>query len=103
MLSGYAVVLDKGTYDAISLNPENARSQRNLYKTNLKKILRHRGLFVIASCNWTEEELKQHFEDGKFLNVGLILVYNHLQIMHLSRYNISDKPYLHTVVDKMVS
>uniref|UniRef100_A0A1B6KAE0 Protein-lysine N-methyltransferase g.4659 n=1 Tax=Graphocephala atropunctata TaxID=36148 RepID=A0A1B6KAE0_9HEMI len=61
-LRDYKVVLDKGTYDAISLSPENAHAQRKAYKANLTKLLRPEGLFVIASCNWTEEELRQHFD-----------------------------------------
>lgn len=61
----YSIVLDKGTYDAISLNPDNATFQRHCYKTNLCKMLKNGGLFVITSCNWTEEELKEHFKSGK--------------------------------------
>lgn len=63
----YSIVLDKGTYDAVSLNPDNAVFQRQSYKTSLCKMLKQSGLFVISSCNWTEEELREHFESGTLL------------------------------------
>lgn len=62
----FGIVLDKGTYDAISLNPENASAQRLAYKSNVAKLLRQNGLFIIASCNWTSEELKEFFTTGMY-------------------------------------
>ncbi|XP_046686641.1 EEF1A lysine methyltransferase 2 [Homalodisca vitripennis] len=61
-LKDYAVVIDKGTYDAISIDPENARAKRDAYKANLMKLLRPLGRFVISSCNWTKEELLHEFK-----------------------------------------
>lgn len=66
-LKNFKVVNDKGTYDAISLNPENSKDQRQKYITNLDKLLSPDGYFVITSCNWTREELTEHFQNCKFI------------------------------------
>ncbi len=58
----YDVCLDKGTYDAISLSPENPGDKRKAYQDNLFKLMKDDGLFIITSCNWTLEELKSQFE-----------------------------------------
>ncbi|KFW87970.1 Methyltransferase-like 10, partial [Phalacrocorax carbo] len=47
-LSGFEICIDKGTFDAISLNPDNAEE----------------GFFLITSCNWTKEELLNEFREG---------------------------------------
>jgi SAM-dependent methyltransferase len=57
----YDIILDKGTYDAISLNPDDARTQRCRYLRSLCQLVRPGGLFIITSCNWTRDELLQHF------------------------------------------
>ena len=62
---GFKVGVDKGTYDAISLG-EEGEVIRKRYITSLASILANRGsLYVITSCNWTEEELIRHFSPGK--------------------------------------
>ncbi|KAE9417314.1 hypothetical protein Angca_006708, partial [Angiostrongylus cantonensis] len=62
----YDVVLDKGTWDAMSLSDD--RDCRILiYKTAVKDALTYRGKFVILSCNFTREELCQLFHDGSSL------------------------------------
>ncbi|KAF2883958.1 hypothetical protein ILUMI_22216 [Ignelater luminosus] len=58
----YDVVLDKGTYDAISLTSD-ARHSRETYIDNVHKCLKDDGLLVITSCNWTKDELCTQFED----------------------------------------
>ncbi|KAL8187213.1 UNVERIFIED_CONTAM: EEF1A lysine methyltransferase 2 [Gekko kuhli] len=63
-LSGFHVCIDKGTFDAISLNPENAAEKRKQYVKSLHRILRPEGLFLITSCNWTREELLNEFGEG---------------------------------------
>ncbi|KAL6262754.1 hypothetical protein P5V15_005545 [Pogonomyrmex californicus] len=57
----FKVVHDKGTYDAISLNPENPTIKRQKYIENVHRILLPGGYFILTSCNWTKEELLKHF------------------------------------------
>ncbi|CAH2064867.1 unnamed protein product, partial [Iphiclides podalirius] len=59
----FQLVHDKGTYDAISLNPENAKENRQKYIAQASEMLAGNGLFVITSCNWTEDELLKHFSE----------------------------------------
>ncbi|KAK1827247.1 protein-lysine N-methyltransferase EFM4 [Podospora conica] len=65
------LVLDKGTFDAISLSGERDASGRRIcegYGERVVRLLRAGGKFVVTSCNWTEEELRGWFEgDGKGL------------------------------------
>ncbi|XP_067683882.1 EEF1A lysine methyltransferase 2-like isoform X2 [Haliotis asinina] len=66
----YRVCVDKGTYDAISLMPDDALTARQTYRTNIKHLLRADGLFVITSCNWTQEQLEEFFsKDFSLLSV----------------------------------
>jgi EEF1A lysine methyltransferase 2 len=71
----FDVLLDKGTFDAISLSSDTDGTGRRIcekYRPSIKPLLKVGGLFVITSCNWTEEELKRWFledspdEDGIF-------------------------------------
>lgn len=66
-LPTYALVMDKGTYDVISLNDEN-KEKRNQYKVNIMNLLQPNGMFLIVSCNWTQLELNEQFGDGKKLS-----------------------------------
>jgi SAM-dependent methyltransferase len=73
----YDLVVDKGAFDAISLNPDiagdgTAASKTALLALRLKAALglffapnSKLKLFVITSCNWTVDELKALF--GAFL------------------------------------
>nr|XP_060624585.1 EEF1A lysine methyltransferase 2 isoform X1 [Anolis sagrei ordinatus] len=63
-LSGFDVCIDKGTFDAISLNPDKAAEKRKQYVKSLHKVLRPGGFFLITSCNWTKEELSNEFKEG---------------------------------------
>uniref|UniRef100_A0A8D0HB72 EEF1A lysine methyltransferase 2 n=1 Tax=Sphenodon punctatus TaxID=8508 RepID=A0A8D0HB72_SPHPU len=63
-LSGFQICIDKGTLDAISLNPDGAAEKRKQYVTSLCKVLKPEGYFVITSCNWTREELISEFQEG---------------------------------------
>ena len=58
------VCLDKGTYDAISLDPDDAKIKRKYYQKSILSLLKSEGLLLLASCNWTEDELKVQFNDG---------------------------------------
>lgn len=59
----FKLIHDKGTYDAISLNPEDPASKRQKYIENVYKILLPFGYLVLTSCNWTKEEIQKHFQD----------------------------------------
>ncbi|XP_064418867.1 EEF1A lysine methyltransferase 2 isoform X2 [Latimeria chalumnae] len=63
-LAGFEICIDKGTFDAISLNPENTAEKRKQYIHSLQNVLKDGGLFIITSCNWTKEELLKHFNEG---------------------------------------
>ncbi|KAH7263341.1 S-adenosyl-L-methionine-dependent methyltransferase [Fusarium tricinctum] len=67
---GWDVVLDKGTFDAISLSDEKDAQGRRLcecYRERVLPLVRKGGIFLVTSCNWTETELKGWFEktDGQ--------------------------------------
>lgn len=57
----FKLVHDKGTYDAISLNPEDPTTKRQKYIENIHHILLPKGYLVLTSCNWTKEELLEQF------------------------------------------
>jgi EEF1A lysine methyltransferase 2 len=66
--SGYDVVLDKGTFDAVSLSSDplpGSFGRKRLcegYKERILPLVKEGGVFVVTSCNWTEEELRGWFE-----------------------------------------
>lgn len=71
--SGWDVVLDKGTFDAISLSEERDSRGRRIcegYVERVVPLIRDGGILLITSCNWTEEELIAWFqgEDLKYLD-----------------------------------
>lgn len=63
----FDICFDKGTYDAISLSPESRLEKRLLYIENVMRLLSSSGTFIIVSCNWTCSELKEHFQEFKFI------------------------------------
>ncbi|KAJ2727009.1 Protein-lysine N-methyltransferase efm4 [Coemansia sp. Benny D115] len=66
--SKFDVVLDKGTYDAICLKPQDGdsvavdQSAIDMYPVSVVNSLTDSGVFLITSCNWTEDELIKRFE-----------------------------------------
>lgn len=61
---GWDVVLDKGTFDAISLSEEKDEHGRRIcegYKEKVVPLMRDGGILLLTSCNWTEEELSAWF------------------------------------------
>lgn len=62
---GFDVVLDKGTFDAVSLSHEKDDRGRRVcegYRDRVGRLVRKGGVLVVTSCNWTEEELMGWFE-----------------------------------------
>lgn len=57
----YDIILDKGTYDAITLSSD-AKISRSKYMENVYNGLKTEGIFIITSCNWTESELVNQFK-----------------------------------------
>ena len=62
----FDLCLDKGTYDAVSLNPKDAEGCRAKYIHRVSSLLAPDGLFIICSCNWTKSELMSQFQSGEF-------------------------------------
>ncbi|KAK3399306.1 S-adenosyl-L-methionine-dependent methyltransferase [Sordaria brevicollis] len=63
--AGWDMVLDKGTFDAVSLSDSRDSRGRRIcenYGARVMQLLRPSGFFLVTSCNWTEEELKMWFE-----------------------------------------
>ncbi|KAH8909778.1 hypothetical protein BR93DRAFT_924786 [Coniochaeta sp. PMI_546] len=63
--AGWDVVLDKGTFDAVSLSSQRDEAGRRIcegYRDRVLQLLRPEGIFLVTSCNWTEAELKGWFE-----------------------------------------
>ncbi|OAR02121.1 hypothetical protein LLEC1_01644 [Akanthomyces lecanii] len=64
----FDVVLDKGTFDAISLSDATDAAGRRAceaYRARVLPLLPVGGLFLITSCNWTEDELRGWFVGGE--------------------------------------
>lgn len=55
-----------GTYDAISLDPDDAGDKRIVYVQNVGRLLMDNGLLLLTSCNWTADELVHHINEGAF-------------------------------------
>ncbi|TVY13559.1 Protein-lysine N-methyltransferase EFM4 [Lachnellula arida] len=71
--AGWDVVLDKGTFDAISLSEERDGRGRRLcegYRERVVPLVREGGLLLVTSCNWTGEELRAWFAGAGLRVVG---------------------------------
>ncbi|XP_056634996.1 EEF1A lysine methyltransferase 2 [Diorhabda carinulata] len=66
----YDIIHDKGTYDAISLS-ENAKESRAKYSESVYNSLDGDGVFILTSCNWTQDELDNYFNE-KFDRLAII-------------------------------
>ena len=77
----YEIVTDKGTLDAIALSglskynktADKEMSLVNYYPYVIEKLLSKKGLFVITSCNFTQEELIKIIESS-----GNLKYYKHV-------------------------
>lgn len=64
---GFDLVLDKGTFDAISLSAETTELHGKevriveAYPGKVVQMVRPGGYFLITSCNWTEQEVVRWF------------------------------------------
>ena len=56
---GFDVVLDKGTFDAISLMPHDARARHpcEVYRQKVQPLIKPGSFLFVTSCNWTKDEL----------------------------------------------
>ncbi|KAL8928112.1 MAG: hypothetical protein Q9172_001022 [Xanthocarpia lactea] len=61
----FNLVLDKGTFDAVSLNEETDELGRRVcegYRDKVVGMVKVGGRLLVTSCNWTESELREWFE-----------------------------------------
>ncbi|KAI8936647.1 hypothetical protein NX059_007046 [Plenodomus lindquistii] len=73
--TGFDMVLDKGTFDAICLSQDTDEQGRRIcegYRSKVERLVKSQGRFLITSCNWTEEELKGWFNTGGFTFEGKV-------------------------------
>lgn len=65
----FEVIIDKGTFDAICLNPTvtDIQSLVQKYVCYISKRMHTSSHFIICSCNWTQEELCNYFHKFKLL------------------------------------
>ncbi|SPO22075.1 related to SEE1 - probable lysine methyltransferase [Ustilago trichophora] len=65
---GWDLVCDKGTLDAIALSsqPINDTLPIDLYTTAVRQLTKQGGIFLITSCNFTEQELTTRFTKEGF-------------------------------------
>lgn len=67
---GFDLVLDKGTFDAISLSGETTELEGKeariveAYPGKVVQLVKPGGYFLITSCNWTEQEVVQWFTES---------------------------------------
>ena len=68
---GFDLVLDKGTFDAISLSSEimtdvdgMKRRPCQIYCKKVIAMVKPGGYFLITSCNWTEDEVVSWFTES---------------------------------------
>lgn len=74
----FDIVLDKGTFDAISLSSPSQNSDRGpckQYVQALHEVLKPGGLFLIVSCNFTNDELKDYFANSSNNEISADAIY----------------------------
>lgn len=55
-------IVDKGTFDAICLMSDDLEASKAKYIESLYSLTKPKTIFILASCNYTEEELLPLFE-----------------------------------------
>ena len=74
-IEGFDVVLDKGTFDAVSLSGEVDEQGRRIcegYRERVERLVKKGGYVLVTSCNWTEGELKEWFTGGELEVFGRV-------------------------------
>lgn len=61
-LGQWDIVLDKGTFDAVSLSGVAGAEER--YVRRVEELVKKEGMVLVTSCNWTEAEITHWFEAG---------------------------------------
>lgn len=75
----FDIICDKGTFDAICLNPDSSLQLADIhkkYRALIHRVLKPDGVICIASCNWTRDELIKIFSSTDGCNSRV------LEIMH---------------------
>ncbi|MCJ1430427.1 hypothetical protein MMC29_008345, partial [Sticta canariensis] len=71
----FDVVLDKGTFDAVSLSADVDRQGNRVcegYRARVEGMVKRGGVLLVTSCNWTEGELREWFGGGGFRYEGQV-------------------------------
>lgn len=92
--SGFDLVLDKGTFDAISLSsstvfdPSTNAERRicELYPSKVLAMVKPDGFLLVTSCNWTETEVISWFTGASSAQD----VNNHEAETHRARFTVYD-------------
>lgn len=60
----YKLVLDKGLFDSASSEVKNVEEFREKYMKNIQELLLPEGTLLMATCSYTEEEVKCYLKKG---------------------------------------
>ena len=75
LVDAFNIVLDKGTFDAVSLSNEavDERGRRGceVYAERIARLMKPDAFLVVVSCNWTEDELVSWFTGYGAREAGL--------------------------------
>lgn len=85
--AGFDLVLDKGTFDAISLssaviNDPLSNTERRvceLYPARVANMVRTGGFLLVTSCNWTEDEVIRWFTEDQLQGGPTLHVYHRIR------------------------
>ena len=72
-LGQWDIVLDKGTFDAVSLSGVAGAEEQ--YVRRVEELVKKEGMVLVTSCNWTEAEVVYWFEAGGKLKRSVSLRY----------------------------
>jgi EEF1A lysine methyltransferase 2 len=89
----FDLVLDKGTFDAVSLSGDvadastsplpksagNPERIHTLYPVRALRLVKPGGFLLVTSCNWTQQELIQWFTTGKAVSSHAVSVWKTIE------------------------